>query len=279
MISQIITRYLADHKRLVVPQLGAFIAKEPGREIVFSEMMKRDDGTLRELLRGEGMSEIEAAGAIDRFVFEIRHTAESDAVYRAEGLGVFAAGPNGTIRFRFLPGADAPAAETAPAAGEVRSEPADTETPAQTAATASGQPELGEKPDRQPDPEPERQPEEAPAEETRRKIRELMKHEANRPSEGRSSSQPRRPDPSVRGLRYGRPQKTTDAYTYVNSAPSRRPDTFVILAIVVVVLALCAILYGYLSDRQRSEELQEQAYIEHIASQEAGLAAEDGGEM
>lgn len=256
MISQTIARYLADHKRLVVPQLGAFIVKVPGREVVFSEMMKRDDGVLRELLGREGMSEIEAAGAIDRFVFEIRHTAESDAVCRAEGLGVFAAGPNGTIRFRFLPDepqeaaaaieAEKPAEPAGPAAPAA--EPAGTDTPSAPAA----------------EPQPE---EEAPAEETRRKIRELMKHEADHPAETRSSSRPRRPDPSVRGLRYGRPQKTTDAYTYVNSAPSRRPDSFVILAVVVVVLALCAILYGYFSDRYRSDERLEQQYIEQIASQ------------
>lgn len=249
MISQTIARYLADHKRLVVPQLGAFIVKVPGREVVFSEMMKRDDGVLRELLGREGMSEIEAAGAIDRFVFEIRHTAESDTVYRAEGLGVFAAGPNGTIRFRFLPDEPQEAAPEIETEKPVEpAEPAGTDTPSAPAA----------------EPQPE---EEAPAEETRRKIRELMKHEADHPAEIRSSSRPRRPDPSVRGLRYGRPQKTTDAYTYVNSAPSRRPDSFVILAVVVVLLALCAILYGYFSDRYRSDERLEQQYIERIASQ------------
>lgn len=251
MISQIIARYLADHKRLVVPQLGAFIAKVPGREVVFSEMMKRDDGILRELLGREGMSEIEAAGAIDRFVFEIRHTAESDTVYRAEGLGVFAAGPNGTIRFRFLP--DEPQEAAPEIETEKPAEPAESVAPAAETDTTSV-------------PAAEPQPEEE-VEETRRKIRGLMKHEADRPAEPRSSSRPRRPDPSVRGLRYGRPQKTTDAYTYVNSAPSRRPDTFVILAVVVVVLALCAILYGYFSDRYRSDDLLEQQYIEQIASQ------------
>ena len=260
MISQIIARYLTDHKRLVVPQLGAFITKVPGREVVFSEMMKRDDGVLRELLGREGMSEIEAAGAIDRFVFEIRHTAESDTVYRAEGLGVFAAGPNGTIRFRFLPDEPQQAEPATPAAEAV------TEAPA---PAPDDRPEADSPAPQQPLPAEEVQPaeEEAPAEETRCRIRELMKHEADHPAERRSSSRPRRLDPSVRGLRYGRPQKTTDAYTYVNSAPSRRPDTFVILAVAVVVLALCAILYGYFSDRYRSDERLEQQYIERIASQ------------
>lgn len=57
-----ISQYLESHKRLVVPQLGTFIVKEPGVSIVFSELLKRDDGTLRRLLIDGGLSELEAAG-------------------------------------------------------------------------------------------------------------------------------------------------------------------------------------------------------------------------
>lgn len=287
MISQTITHYLADHKRLIVPQLGAFIVKVPGQEVIFSEMMKRDDGILRELLRREGMSEIEAAGAIDRFVFEIRHTVETDSVYRAEKLGVFAAGPNGTVRFRFLP-EETPAersqkAQPLSAQPETVPEPAETEAIGPTesgaagpAANETGAPAAETTDDRpagetaatgQPaagvPAETTENPAEDPAEEARRKIQEIVKHEANHPSEWHSSSQPRRPDPSVRGLRYGQPQKNTNAYTYVNSTPSRRPDSFVILAAVVIVLALGALLYGFLNDRKARQ--QEQEYIESIA--------------
>ena len=55
-----ISQYLESHKRLVVPQLGTFIVKEPGVSIVFSELLKRDDGTLRRLLIDGGLSELEA---------------------------------------------------------------------------------------------------------------------------------------------------------------------------------------------------------------------------
>ena len=73
-----ISQYLESHKRLVVPQLGTFIVKEPGVSIVFSELLKRDDGTLRRLLIDGGLSELEAAGEIDRFVFEVRHAVEHE---------------------------------------------------------------------------------------------------------------------------------------------------------------------------------------------------------
>lgn len=286
ILSQIITRSLASRKRLVVPQLGAFLVKVPGREVLFSEMMKRDDGVLRSLLRDEeGMSEIEASGAIDRFVFEVRHAVESDVVYRAEGLGIFAAGPNGTIQFRFLPETDFRPAESvaAPAAEPLRSsvpEPAvgkkaekTAGKPENAAGTASRRAELAPEPETgkmhgnpgTAEAEPSGRAEGVPAEETRRRIKELMKHDGEHPSEGRSSSSLRRPDPSVRGLRYGKPLKTTDAYTFVGSAPSRRFDTFIFLAVAAVLLAVGAILYGYLKERRI--ERQEQQYIERIASQ------------
>ena len=88
MLVQTISQYLGSHKRLVVPQLGTFIVKEPGVSIVFSELLKRDDGTLRRLLIGGGLSELEAAGEIDRFVFEVRHAAQHGQEFRLDGFGV-----------------------------------------------------------------------------------------------------------------------------------------------------------------------------------------------
>ena len=51
-VKVLIAEFLRTHKRLVVPQLGAFIVKAPGGEILFSELFKRDDGVLRGLLTG-----------------------------------------------------------------------------------------------------------------------------------------------------------------------------------------------------------------------------------
>ena len=59
MLVQTISQYLGSHKRLVVPQLGTFIVKEPGVSIVFSELLKRDDGVLRGgPLRGESLDRL-----------------------------------------------------------------------------------------------------------------------------------------------------------------------------------------------------------------------------
>ena len=65
------------------------------------------------------------------------------------------------------------------------------------------------------------------------------------------------PDPSVRGLRYGRPPKNTDAYTYVGRVPRRRTDRFIWIAVIAAVLALAAIGYGYYRDyRERQIEAE-----------------------
>lgn len=188
-----IVQYLGSHKRLVVPQLGAFIVKVPGENVVFSELLRQDDGTLKGLLHDEGMNELEAAGAVDRFVFEVRHAVQNGGEYVMEGFGVFRSGANKTVTFAYEPW---PATVAACAAERVYVEP---------------------------------------------KI---------------SLSPKIHPEPYVKGLRYGKPEKTTNIYTYLNRAPRRRGfDKLLLVAIASAVIALGAIAYGYFreSDAERAE--------------------------
>ncbi|MFQ8596559.1 MAG: hypothetical protein ACLSAM_12630 [Alistipes onderdonkii] len=126
MLVQTISQYLGSHKRLVVPQLGTFIVKEPGVTLFFG-LLKRDDGVLRGLLREAGVGELEAAGEIDRFVFEVRHAAQHGQEFRLDGFGVLRPGPNGTIAFAYEPRPVQSAADAAPGAASV---PARTAPPA-----------------------------------------------------------------------------------------------------------------------------------------------------
>lgn len=100
LITNIIVEYLKHNKRIVVPKLGAFIVKQPSATIVFSELMRNDDGVLCSLLKAYGMSDLEANGAIDRFVFEIRFNTGKGDCYTVENLGVFCPGENNTISFK-----------------------------------------------------------------------------------------------------------------------------------------------------------------------------------
>ncbi|UKI17951.1 MAG: hypothetical protein L6V80_07775 [Bacteroidales bacterium] len=92
MIVELISKYLETHKRLVVPNLGAFIVKIPGESVLFSNLIKNDDGVLRSLLMSSGVSEMEAAAAIDRFVFEIRIRLQNNGVCRLGGFGELRSG-------------------------------------------------------------------------------------------------------------------------------------------------------------------------------------------
>ena len=100
LLMNIIAGYLKHNKRLVVPRFGAFIVKQPSGDIIFSELMRNDDGVLRSLLVAYGCNELAANGMIDRFSFEIRHKISQGEAYVIPNFGEFSDGGNNTIRFR-----------------------------------------------------------------------------------------------------------------------------------------------------------------------------------
>ena len=243
MLTAVVTQYLESHKRLVIPQFGAFIVKEPGHGVLFSELLKRDDGVLRGLLRERGLGDLEAAGEIDRFVFEVRHAVERGAEYRMEGFGVLKPGPNGTIAFVHEP----------------RTAPADeASAPEVSEGAAAPEASSGRRGSRTQHVHSE-------------KVAEAVRTAFSEPRVSRSAKMD--PDPSLRGLRYGKPPKNTDAYTYVDRAPRRRTDRFVWIAVIAAVLALAAIAFGLWNDARTQEP--EPEYIELPASVHDDPSASD----
>lgn len=98
MVVDTINEYLKSNRRLIIPTFGAFVVKGDG-DIIFSELLKNDDGILRALLVAKGMREIEAAGKIDRFIFEIRHALMQCNVCPVADLGTFHRSAEGVITF------------------------------------------------------------------------------------------------------------------------------------------------------------------------------------
>lgn len=91
-VVEVIAEYLLTNRKLVVPNLGAFMVKESG-ERIFSDLLRNDDGVLTSLLRAKGLSEMEAAVTVDRFVFETRHELESYGYCRLGDLGTLRVEP------------------------------------------------------------------------------------------------------------------------------------------------------------------------------------------
>ena len=97
---------MATNKRLVVPNLGTFIVKKAGEQILFSNLMKGDDGVLRGLLVAEGLSAIEAAALLDRFVFEANFRLQQGLACSLKNFGTLRNGDNGTVLFDYEPQMD-----------------------------------------------------------------------------------------------------------------------------------------------------------------------------
>lgn len=267
----VLTKYLETHKRIVVPQLGAFLVKEPGRSIVFSELMKRDDGVLRGLLVADGRSEIEAAGAIDRFVFEVRRAVESGTEYRIADFGTMKPGPNGTIHFSYRPAVrpeqSARPVEPVPAPSVVRqtqpvpkpaekpaSEPAvdvastSTMQSAPRAEVRSVQPEL--------DSSYRSHIDTARMAET---VRMAFNDEPDEPDDADASTKKASAKRLTRSYEYEADEEADEIYS--ERKPARRKfDRFLFLAILAAVIAVAAIAFGFwreARERQAEEALQQ----------------------
>lgn len=255
----VITAYLDTHKRLVVPQLGAFLVKEPRKSIVFSELLKRDDGVLHALLCADGCSEIEAAGKIDRFVFEVRQAVERGETYVLKGFGALKPGPNGTIVFAYGDAASRPEVSAQPLPAVQPDAPAAPAAPAKPAVPASsGLPGVA-------GPLPSGAPSHINTARMAETVRNAFKQESDRPdaeeesapgtSEHAAAPQPapRRKPAYTLEEAYAEPKPKT-------SRPRRKTDRFLLLAIFAALIAVAAIAFGFwreAQERQAEEEFLE----------------------
>lgn len=112
MINRIIAEYIKGHKRLVVPDFGAFIRKETG-EVVLIEFLKKNDGVLISLIAAtKGISEQEAFEAAEQYVAKIKRNIAQSGDYYIEGLGRIYVTPSGFYELEYLAVAEENAEET-----------------------------------------------------------------------------------------------------------------------------------------------------------------------
>lgn len=240
MIVEIISKYLETNKRLVVPNLGAFIVKEAGRTVLFSNLIKGDDGVLRSLLISSGVSELEAAAAIDRFVFEVNFRLESRGECMLSGFGELRNGVNGTIAFTFSP--------------SVKGENLDGNISAQKPAVAEQEPvQPASQPVPQSAPAPQKECEEENVVEEDVRIDVVPRKEpavrraepmAERQRDGRQVRRANPSDDYVKGLRYGKGRKVVTGREGATSRKSQKSDIIMKIAIFAAVLAILALAYG-----------------------------------
>ena len=253
MICEYITQYLLLNKRLVVPGLGAFVVNPANGELIFVELLKQDDGVLMRQLMADGLSAIEAANVIDRFVFEVRHRVDSGGVAMLNGIGRLSKAEDGLYRFEYDPEvgreiavpAETPAPIETPASEMVAESALESDITVETEAVADVAPA-----------EPVKQVDEesaAPAEnsEESKPAANVVAEPAPLPKYERPIMEP---ESYVKGLRYGKPQRPSkDDIRYVGHSTGRGVDKFVIVAVVAALLAIGAIVYGWLSSREQED--------------------------
>ena len=264
MVIEIIAKYLESNKRLVVPNLGTFIVKVPAQTILFSNLIKNDDGVLRSLLHQSGISELDAAALIDKFVFEVNYRLDNSQVCALDGFGVLRTGANGTISFTYNPTAK----------GEVLDGGASerlAEIEAQRAATVNveePQAEVDEDEDEGDvviDVAPRRVAEPSVVVEQTAVVEQAATSEpkATEPKIAERRTERRRNDSDyVKGLRYGKGRKVVTGREGATSRKSSKSDLVIKIAIVAAVIAILALAYGFWNDMRNHKFMYEGLYDE-----------------
>ncbi|MCD8100974.1 MAG: hypothetical protein LUE26_00150 [Alistipes sp.] len=118
MVENLIAGYLATGKRLVIPELGAFLKKETG-ETVFVEFLKKDDGVFAGLIsQSMGIPAADAARQAAEFSAGVRESLAGRGFFIVPRVGTLRRDASGTLNLTPLPAGDT----TSPQAGQPTAE-------------------------------------------------------------------------------------------------------------------------------------------------------------
>lgn len=233
MVVEIIAKYLAANKRLIIPNLGTFIVKKPGEQILFSNLMKSDDGLLRSLLLAEGYSEMEAAAVVDRFVFEVNFRLQERGECRLKNFGYLRSTEKGAIIFEYSPQVDGELLDAnvvTPQPVSEQAEPEQTYTEPQEEAEPREEEQIVVY-----DEEAEEWPNSEPI--------ELGKSRYDDKEEVLKSTSIRR-DKAVKGLKYKSSDKVSRGSAYKGKGSKGIGGWLLVLVVVAAFLAIGMLLWG-----------------------------------
>lgn len=268
MIVELISKYLESNKRLVVPNLGTFIVKEAGRTVLFSNLIKTDDGVLRSLLEATGVSELEAAGSVDRFVFEVNYRLENTGVCHLGGFGKLRSGANGTVQFTFNPQTQGENLD-----GNMAAKLA--ERKAENEAQSANVPVVEQPVEVKPQPEPTPVIDTDESEEDHIDVMPRQQEVEPKSVEERRPRRERGSNDHIKGLRYGKGHKIVTGRESATSRRSNRSDLIMKIAIGAAIIATLALAYGLYNDWRNSRYMYEGLYDEEVID-EPTSTAEDG---
>ena len=103
-ISAIIAQYIKSETRLIIPEVGTLIRRKESGEIVFMEMLKKNDGTLVGLVVNIlDVSPSKATEIVNRYIRTVKNQLATSKKFILDGVGVLLARPDGSVDFSFNP--------------------------------------------------------------------------------------------------------------------------------------------------------------------------------
>ena len=127
MDNNLLKQLVAQHRRVVIPDFGAFLKKETpeGEELVFSPFLRKDDGVVTNAVVSEyGVEPEDAQAMISEFVIYLRQALATSGQYQIDGVGTLTADANGTISLKKIETPEPAVAEPVPVEPEPVPEPA-----------------------------------------------------------------------------------------------------------------------------------------------------------
>jgi hypothetical protein len=99
---EILCRLIRENRRVIIPDIGAFITNSSDENTVFSPLLKHNDGFLEDEMHKDGIAN--PANFLREFAEHVISVIENGQHYRIAGLGYFF--KDGSIRFMFETTAD-----------------------------------------------------------------------------------------------------------------------------------------------------------------------------
>lgn len=103
-ISAIIAQYIAAQTRLIIPEVGTLIRRKESGEIVFMEMLRKNDGVLAGLVVNTlDVSPSKGNEIVNAYSATIKQQLATNKKFVIDGVGVLLARPDGGTDFSFNP--------------------------------------------------------------------------------------------------------------------------------------------------------------------------------
>ncbi len=245
MIKNLITLYLKDNKRIILPEFGALIKKGDDNSIVFIQFLNQDDGVLSNLLcTTYGIETSEAQMIIKNHIELIKTTLADKGEFLIDEIGMLKYDYNGVL---YLEPLNKQSSTTEPAISDqiIEDTEEDKEKSSDNSAGVyslfSGTQQVISTPQETPIQWESNQDKKDKAPKTisdkYTQIREQQESLFSAPKQQEKSEPIKPTSPSIS---YDYRQEAT------STKPKKKTDMFLVFAIIAALVALFSIIYGYL---------------------------------